>query len=104
MAMAYRNEKRVTAAWLGDGTSSQGDFHHALNFASVYLPPVVLHVVNNQWAISTHRNIATGGKTFSARAESYGIPGIRVDGNDFLAVWAVTAWAAERARITVAPR
>ncbi|MBN1853655.1 MAG: thiamine pyrophosphate-dependent dehydrogenase E1 component subunit alpha [Pirellulales bacterium] len=98
MAMAYRHESRVAAAWLGDGTSSQGDFHHGLNFASVYLPPVVLQVVNNQWAISTHRNIATGGKTFSARAESYGIPGIRVDGNDFLAVYAVTAWAAERAR------
>lgn len=98
MATAYRGESDVTATWLGEGTTAQGDFHYALNFASVYMPPVIINVVNNQWAISTHRNLATGGKTFACRGETFGLPGIRVDGNDFLAVYAVTAWAAERAR------
>jgi 2-oxoisovalerate dehydrogenase E1 component alpha subunit len=98
MAAAYRGERQVVGAWVGDGTTAQGDFHYGLNFASVYMPPVILQVVNNQWAISTHRNIAGGGATFAARAEGYGLPGLRVDGNDFLAVYAVTAWAIERAR------
>jgi 2-oxoisovalerate dehydrogenase E1 component alpha subunit len=86
------------ATWIGEGTAAQGDFHYGLNFASVYRPPVIMHVVNNQWAISTHCNLASGGPSFAARAEAYGLPGIRVDGNDLLAVYAVTAWAAERAR------
>ncbi len=98
MAFAYRNERRVVGAWIGDGTAAQGDFHHALNFASVFRPPCVLHVVDNQWAISTHRNISTGGATFAARADAYHLPGLRVDGNDFLAVIAAEAWAIERAR------
>jgi 2-oxoisovalerate dehydrogenase E1 component alpha subunit len=84
--------------WIGDGTAAQGDFHYALNFASVFRPPVVLHVVDNQWAISTHRNLATGGVTFAGRADAYRMPGLRVDGNDFLAVHAAEAWAVERAR------
>jgi 2-oxoisovalerate dehydrogenase E1 component alpha subunit len=103
MANAHRNEDHIVAAWVGDGTTSQGDFHHALNFASVYQPPVILNVVNNQWAISTHLSFATGGAGFATRAEAYGIPGIRVDGNDFLAVHAVTAWATERARRGAGP-
>jgi 2-oxoisovalerate dehydrogenase E1 component alpha subunit len=70
---------------------------------STYLPPVIINVVNNQWAISTHRNLATGGKTFAARGEGFGIPGVRVDGNDFLAVYAVTSWAAQRARAGAGP-
>jgi len=98
MAFAYRGERKVVGAWAGDGTSAQGDFHYALNFASVYRPPCVLHVVDNQWAISTHRNLATGGSTFAARADAYHLPGLRVDGNDFLAVCAVGQWAVERAR------
>ncbi len=98
MAFAYRGQRRVVGAWVGDGTAAQGDFHHALNFASVFKPPCLLHVVDNQWAISTHRNLATGGATFAARADAYGLPGLRVDGNDFLAVYAAEAWAIERAR------
>jgi 2-oxoisovalerate dehydrogenase E1 component alpha subunit len=98
MAFAYRGERRVVGAWIGDGTAAQGDFHHALNFASVFRPPCVLHVVDNQWAISTHRNMATGGASFAARAEAYHLPGLRVDGNDFLAVYAAEEWAIERAR------
>jgi 2-oxoisovalerate dehydrogenase E1 component subunit alpha len=98
MAFAYRGERRVVGTWAGDGTAAQGDFHHALNFASVYRPPCVLHVVDNQWAISTHRNLSTGGATFAARANAYRLPGLRVDGNDYLAVYATESWAIERAR------
>jgi 2-oxoisovalerate dehydrogenase E1 component alpha subunit len=98
MAFAYRGERRTVGAWAGDGTAAQGDFHHALNFASVFRPPCVLHVVDNQWAISTHRNLSTGGATFAARADAYRLPGLRVDGNDFLAVYAAESWAVERAR------
>lgn len=98
MAFAYRGERRTVGVWAGDGTAAQGDFHHALNFASVFRPPCVLHVVDNQWAISTHRNLSTGGATFAARADAYRLPGLRVDGNDFLAVHAAESWAVERAR------
>jgi 2-oxoisovalerate dehydrogenase E1 component alpha subunit len=98
MAFAYRGQRRVVGAWIGDGTSAQGDFHYALNFASVYRPPCVLNVVDNQWAISTHRQQGTGGATFAARADAYRLPGLRVDGNDFLAVYAAEQWAIERAR------
>jgi 2-oxoisovalerate dehydrogenase E1 component alpha subunit len=98
MAFAYRGERRVVGAWIGDGTAAQGDFHYALNFASVFRPPCVLHVVDNQWAISTHRSLSTGGATFAARSDAYRLPGLRVDGNDFLAVHAAEIWAIERAR------
>jgi 2-oxoisovalerate dehydrogenase E1 component alpha subunit len=98
MAFAYRGERRVVGVWMGDGTAAQGDFHHGLNFASVFRPPCVMNVVDNQWAISTHRNVATGGVTFASRAEAYRLPGLRVDGNDFLAVHAVESWAIDRAR------
>jgi 2-oxoisovalerate dehydrogenase E1 component alpha subunit len=98
MAFAYRGQRQVVGGWVGDGTAAQGDFHYGLNFASVFRPPCVLHVVDNQWAISTHRNLATGGATFAARADAYHLPGLRVDGNDFLAVYAAEAWAIDRAR------
>jgi len=98
MAFAYRGEENVAISWVGDGTAAEGDFHYALNFAAVYRAPVILNVVNNQWAISTHMNISIGGATFAARGIAYGLPSIRVDGNDFLALYAVTQWAAERAR------
>jgi 2-oxoisovalerate dehydrogenase E1 component alpha subunit len=98
MAFAYRGERHVVGAWIGEGTSAQGDFHYALNFASVYRPPCILHVVDNQWAISTHRSLSTGGATFAARADAYRLPGLRVDGNDFLAVYAAEQWAIDRAR------
>ena len=98
MASAYKGEDQACITWLGDGTSAQGDYHYALNFASTFKPPVILNVVNNQWAISTHRNLATGGETFAMRGLAYNIPSFRVDGNDFLAVYSVTKWARERAR------
>lgn len=99
MAAAIKNEDRVAASWIGDGSTAEADFHYALLFAQVYRAPVLLNVVNNQWAISTFQAFAGGeAGSFAARGPGYGIPGIRVDGNDFLAVYAVTQWAAERAR------
>ncbi|MEJ1968724.1 MAG: thiamine pyrophosphate-dependent enzyme [Rhizomicrobium sp.] len=99
MASAYQGGDRIAASWIGDGTTAEGDFHHALNFASVYRAPVILNVVNNQWAISSFAGIAGGNEsTFASRGIGYGLPALRVDGNDFLAVYAATQWAAERAR------
>ena len=77
---------------------SAEDYHYALNFASVFKPPVILNIVNNQWAISTHANLASGNPTFAAaRGLAYNVPSMRVDGNDFLALYAVTKWARQRA-------
>ena len=99
MAAAIKGEDSVAASWIGEGSSAEADFHHALLFASVYRAPVILNVVNNQWAISTFQGYAGGEqRSFAARGPGYGIPGLRVDGNDFLAVHAATEWAAERAR------
>jgi 2-oxoisovalerate dehydrogenase E1 component alpha subunit len=99
MASAYRGDDRLAASWIGDGATAEADFHHALTFASVYRAPVILNIVNNQWAISSFQGIAGGEQTtFAARGIGYGLPGLRVDGNDYLAVYAATAWAAERAR------
>ena len=99
MASAYKGDDRIAAAWIGEGSTAEGDFHSALTFASVYRAPVILNISNNQWAISSFQGIAGGEQsTFAARAIGYGLPGLRVDGNDFLAVFAATQWAAERAR------
>ncbi len=98
MASAYKGEDHIAAAWVGDGSTAEADVYHALLFSSTYRAPVVLNVVNNQWAISTPQTFANSGTTFAARSIGFNIPGIRVDGNDFLAVYAATQWAAERAR------
>ncbi len=104
MASAIRGDTRVAAGWIGDGATAESDFHSALVFASVYRPPVILNIVNNQWAISSYRGIAGGeDATFAARAHGYGIPSLRVDGNDYLAVHAAAAWAVERARANLGP-
>ena len=104
MAAAIKGEDDIAASWIGEGSSAEADFHHAMLFASVYLAPVILNVVNNQWAISTFQGFAGGEqRSFAARGPGYGIAGIRVDGNDFLAVHAVTQWAAERARTGAGP-
>ncbi|MEJ0040416.1 MAG: thiamine pyrophosphate-dependent enzyme [Gammaproteobacteria bacterium] len=98
MAAALKAEANVAAAWTGEGSTAEGDFHQALVFAAVYRAPVVLNVVNNQWAISTFQGFAGGElQTFAARGLGYGVAGLRVDGNDFLAVHAATSWARERA-------
>lgn len=104
MASAMKGDTRIAASWVGEGTTAEADFHYALTFASVYQAPVILNVVNNQYAISSFQGIAGGERaTFAARAIGYGVPGLRVDGNDFLAVYAATRWAAERARSNGGP-
>jgi 2-oxoisovalerate dehydrogenase E1 component alpha subunit len=104
MASAIRNDTKIAAAWIGDGSTAESDFHAALVFASTYKAPVILNIVNNQWAISTFQGIARGGAgTFAARGLGFGIPSLRVDGNDYLAVHAVAAWAVERARRNLGP-
>src|ERR1022692_19647 len=104
MAAAIKGEDHIASTWIGEGGSAEADFHHALLFASVYQAPVIINVVNNQWAISTFQGCAGGEqRSFAARGPGYGIAGIRVDGNDFLAVHAVTQWAAERARTGAGP-
>jgi 2-oxoisovalerate dehydrogenase E1 component alpha subunit len=104
MAAAIKGQDDLAVSWIGEGSSAAADFHHALLFASVYRAPVILCVVNNQWAISTFQGHAGGEReTFAARGPGYGIAGLRVDGNDFLAVHAVTRWAAERARMGAGP-
>lgn len=104
MASAIKSDSRIAAAWIGDGSTAEGDFHSAVLFAGVYRAPVILNVVNNQWAISSFSGIAGGElTTFAARAVGYGIAGLRVDGNDPLAVYAATLWAADRARSNLGP-
>ena len=104
MASAISHDTRIAAAWIGDGSTSENDFHAAMVFASTYKAPVILNIVNNQWAISTFQGIARGNAvTFAARGHGFGIPSIRVDGNDYLAVHAVASWAVERARSGLGP-
>ena len=87
MASAIKGDTKIASAWIGDGATAEADFHTALTFAHVYRAPVILNVVNNQWAISTFQAIAGGeGTTFAARGVGCGIASLRVDGNDFLAV------------------
>lgn len=104
MASAIKGDNKIAAGWIGEGSTAENDFHSALVFASTYKPPVVLNVVNNQWAISTFQGIARGNAaTFASRGLGFGIPSLRVDGNDYLAVYAVAKWAIDRARMNLGP-
>ncbi len=104
MASALSGDTRIASGWIGDGATAEADFHAAMVFASTYQAPVVLNIVNNQWAISSFQGLARGSSaTFAARGHGFGIPAIRVDGNDYIAVHAVSAWAAERARRNLGP-
>jgi 2-oxoisovalerate dehydrogenase E1 component alpha subunit len=99
MAAAIKGDSSICMGWVGDGATAEGDFHSAMTFAAVYNAPVVLAVVNNQWAISSFSGIAGAERaTFAQRAVGYGVAGLRVDGNDALAVYAAVKWAADRAR------
>ena len=99
MASAYKGDDKIALACIGDGSTAESDFHSALTFAAVYRAPVILNITNNQWAISSFSGIAGGElTTFAARGAGYGLPALRVDGNDFLAAYAATDWAARRAR------
>ncbi|MFZ6649647.1 3-methyl-2-oxobutanoate dehydrogenase (2-methylpropanoyl-transferring) subunit alpha [Undibacterium sp. TJN25] len=104
MASAIKGDSKIASGWIGDGSTAESDFNTALTFAHVYRAPVVLNVVNNQWAISTFQSFAGGeSTTFAARGVGSGIASLRVDGNDFLAVYAASQWAAERARCNLGP-
>lgn len=98
-AMKYRGEKdAAVVTFLGDGGTSEGDFHEAMNFASVWQAPVVFIVQNNQWAISMPRAKQTRSRTLAQKAIAYDMPGIQVDGNDPLAMYVATKEALDRAR------
>lgn len=97
-AANYRQTKEVVMAFFGDGATSQGDFHEGLNFAAVYQTPVVFVCQNNGWAISIPVKQQPHTPTLVQKALAYGMPGIRVDGNDVLAVYAAAKEAVDRAR------
>ena len=104
MASAIKGDTRIASGWIGEGATAESDFHAALVFASVYRSPVVLNVVNNQWAISSFQGMAGGqSANFACRGHGFNIPSLRVDGNDFLAVYAASNWAIERARSNLGP-
>ncbi len=103
MAAQRLGEDSVTVAFLGDGATSEGDTHEAMNLAAVEKAPCVFYVQNNQWAISVPVSRQHAAPTIAHRAQGYGMPGIRVDGNDVLACYAVMAEAAERARAGQGP-
>lgn len=94
----YSKKKQVVVTFFGDGATSQGDFHEAMNFAGVFQVPVIFLCQNNQWAISVPRSKQTRSQTLAQKALAYGIPGIQVDGNDVLAVYVAGKEAIERAR------
>lgn len=98
MAARYRKEKTVSVVYLGDGGTSKGDFHEALNLAGIYSLPMVAICQNNHWAISVARKHQTAAQTLAQKAIAFGIRGIQVDGNDVLAVYSATSEALERAR------
>jgi len=102
-ALRYRKSDAVVLTTLGDGATSQGDFHEAMNFASVLKVPVVLFCQNNQWAISHPRSKQTNSKTIAQKAVAYDMPGIQVDGNDVLACYVATRDALARARAGEGP-
>jgi 2-oxoisovalerate dehydrogenase E1 component alpha subunit len=98
MAAQRLAEDSITVAFIGDGATSEGDVHEALNFAAVFKTPCVFYVQNNQWAISVPLRSQTVAPSIAHKAIGYGMPGVRVDGNDVLACYAVMAEAAGRAR------
>lgn len=98
MASKIKGDKTVAVAYTGDGGTSKGDFHDALNFAGVFQAPTIIICENNQFAISVHRKDQTHSETIAQKAIAYGIQGIQVDGNDVFAVYKATKDAADKAR------
>lgn len=97
-ASKYRRERRVAMTYFGDGATSEGDVHEAMNFAGVFNLPCIFFCQNNQYAISMSRRAQTASPTIAQKALAYGFPGVLVDGNDIFAVYAVVREAVERAR------
>jgi pyruvate dehydrogenase E1 component alpha subunit len=102
-AIKYRQEDAVAMVFFGDGATSEGDFHEGLNFAAVFQVPTIFVCQNNHWAISLPREHQTRSKTLAQKALAYGMPGIQVDGNDILAMYAASQEAVERARAGEGP-
>ncbi|MDO4773400.1 MAG: pyruvate dehydrogenase (acetyl-transferring) E1 component subunit alpha [Bacillota bacterium] len=102
-ANKYQKNDKVTLCYIGDGATSQGDFHEAINFCAINETASVFVIQNNQWAISTPISIQTKSKTFAGKGEAYGVRGIVVDGNDALAVYAATKEAIDLARAGKGP-
>jgi pyruvate dehydrogenase E1 component alpha subunit/2-oxoisovalerate dehydrogenase E1 component alpha subunit len=98
MAMKKARARSIAFGFTGDGATSQPDFHAAMNFAAVFEAPVVIVCQNNHWSISVPTAKQTASKTIAVKARAYGMPGVRVDGNDVLAVYKVLSDAASRAR------
>jgi len=103
LAMRYRRTDSCAIAFFGDGATSCNDFHAGLNFAGVFKAPVIFFCVNNQYAISMHVSHQTASETLAAKAAAYGMPGVRVDGTDVLAVYRAAHAAAARARAGEGP-
>lgn len=97
-AMKIRGDQNVAIAYMGDGATSQGDFHVAMNFAGVFKLPVVFFCQNNQWSISVNIKQQTASESIAIKAEAYGFEGVTVDGNDVLAVYSATKDAVDKAR------
>ncbi len=97
-AMKLEGERKVAMGFVGDGGTSEPDFHAALTFAGVWKVPAVFVCQNNQWAISVPSSLQSASRTFAVKARAYGMPGVRVDGNDLLAVYREVRRAVERAR------
>lgn len=97
-AAKLRGDRTVTLGFMGDGSTSEPDFHNAMNFAGVYKTPCVLICQNNHWAISVPSSRQTASPTFAIKGRAYGIPSVRVDGNDLLAVYKAVSDAVDRAR------
>jgi pyruvate dehydrogenase E1 component alpha subunit len=95
--MQLKGDPGVAVAFFGDGASSEGDFYETGNFAGVLRAPMIFCLVNNGWAISTPTSAQTASESFAAKAAAFGIPGVRVDGNDALAMYATVAAARRRA-------
>jgi pyruvate dehydrogenase E1 component alpha subunit len=98
MAAKTRGDDIVVLGYMGDGATSANDFHAGMNFAAVYKSPVIMFCQNNQWAISVPLSKQSASETLAQKGKAYGMPYVRVDGNDILAVYTVTKEAAERAR------
>ncbi len=101
--LKLQKKDSVVMTYVGDGGSSEGDFHEGLNLAGVQRAPVVFFLSNNQWAISTPRRVQSATPSFALRAAGYGFPGVEVDGNDVLAVYSAASQAVERARAGEGP-
>jgi 2-oxoisovalerate dehydrogenase E1 component alpha subunit len=96
-AAKLKREALVTATYFGDGATSSNDFHAGMNFAGVFQTPCVFLLRNNGWAISVSAEQQTHSRTYADKGIAYGVPGVRCDGNDALAVYSVTRAAVERA-------